>query len=85
MGSKIFKAAIPLWLPFHECSEENKEKLLNISPATLDRILRPIRQKIGKGRCRTRPGKLLKTQIPIRTNHWDVTKSGFFEADTVAH
>jgi hypothetical protein len=28
---------------------------------------------------------LLKTQIPIRTDNWDITRSGFLEADTVAH
>jgi len=33
----------------------------------------------------TRPGTLLRNQIPIRTHHWDVTQPGFVEADTVAH
>ena len=28
---------------------------------------------------------MLKTQIPIRTHHWDETLPGFVEADTVAH
>jgi hypothetical protein len=28
---------------------------------------------------------LLKTQIPIRTDNWDITRPGFLEADTVAH
>ena len=85
MGSKTFKAALPLWLPFYDCPDSVREQLLKISPATMDRRLLPIRRKAGKGRCATRPGTLLKTQIPIRTNHWDVTKPGFFEADTVAH
>jgi len=85
MGSKTFKTAIPLWLPFYDCPDVVRQQLLKISSATLDRLLRPIRLKAGKGRCATRPGTLLKTQIPIRTNHWDVTKPGFFEADTVAH
>jgi hypothetical protein len=26
----------------------------------------------------------LKTQIPIRTDHWDITRPGFLEADTMA-
>ena len=28
---------------------------------------------------------MLKNQIPIRTDNWDITKPGFCEADTVAH
>ncbi len=27
----------------------------------------------------------MKTHIPIKTDHWDVTQPGFLEADTVAH
>jgi len=33
----------------------------------------------------TRPGTLLNSQLPIRTEHWDLTQPGFVEADTVAH
>ena len=36
-------------------------------------------------RVSTRPGSLLKNQIPIRTHFWDVSQPGFMEADTVAH
>lgn len=39
----------------------------------------------SKGLSGTKPGRLLKNQIPLKTDHWDVTKSGFMEADTVAH
>ena len=39
----------------------------------------------GKGLCGTRPGGLLKHQIPIRTDNDDVDRPGFLEADTVAH
>jgi len=60
-------------------------KLLRASAATLDRLLRPLRALHPKRRCTTRPGSLLKTQIPIRTHFWDVDRPGFFEADTVAH
>jgi hypothetical protein len=57
-----------------------------MSPATIDRLLKPVRAKAGrKGLCGTRPGSLLKNQIPIRTHHWDITQPGFMEADTVAH
>lgn len=85
MGSKTFKAALPLWLPFYECPHSVGEQLRRVSHATVDRLLRPIRLKAGKGRCATKPGTILKTQIPIRTNFWDTTRPGYFEADTVAH
>ena len=90
MCSKKLKAAIPLWLPFYEqefepLTPEIKSKLLTASPATIDRLLKPVRALHKKGRCGTRPGTLLKNQIPVKTHNWDVTKPGFFEADTVAH
>ena len=44
------------------------------------RVQHPLR-----GRCGTKPGGLLKTQIPIRTGTWDVTRPGYLEADRVAH
>jgi hypothetical protein len=64
-----------------------KEKLLTISPATIDRLLAPIRKKQQiKGRSTTRPGSLLKKSIPIRTfSNWDDTRPGFFEVDLVSH
>jgi hypothetical protein len=90
MCSQKLKAAIPLWLPFYEqehglVSESVKGKLLQASSSTLDRLLRPFRAEHPKGRGATKPGTLLKNQIPIKTSHWDVTRPGFFEADTVAH
>ena len=48
--------------------KETREKLLKISAATIDRLLVPERKKFQlKGRSRTKPGTLLKNQIPIRT------------------
>ena len=91
MCSKKLKAAIPLWLPFYETvykalSLETQDKLLSISAATIDRVLKPVRVAYGrKGLSGTKPGTLLKNQIPIRTDFWDVTQPGFMEADTVAH
>jgi hypothetical protein len=90
MCSKKLKAAIPLWLPFyaeeHEAlSLQVEQKLLEMSPATIDRLLKPVRALYKKGRCSTKPGTLLKNQIPIKTHNWDVTRPGYFEADTVAH
>ena len=89
--SKRLQAILPLWLPgyaqyFGELPAEVREALLKISPATIDRILRPIRvQYQGRGRSATKPGTLLRNQIPIQTNQWDESRPGFLEADTVAH
>lgn len=91
MGSKRLKAALPLWLPHYQTTygdlaDEQVKALLALSAATMDRLLKPLRLKYpGKGLAGTRPGTLLKHQIPIKTNHWDVTQPGFMEADTVAH
>lgn len=88
--SKRLKAALPLWLPHYEArhgplAPEVRQRLLAMSPATMDRLLAPLRARGRKGRCATRPAALLKTRIPIRTEHWDVEGPGWIEADTVAH
>jgi len=91
MCSKRLKAVIPLWLPFYklhysELAIETCQALLDISPASIDRVLKPVRAKCAqKGLTGTKPGTLLKNQIPIRTGTWDITEPGFMEADTVAH
>ena len=90
MCSKKLKAAIPLWLPFYEGEYESllpdvRQKLRAMSSATIDRLLKPLRALYKKGRCSTKPGTLLKNQIPIKPHNWDVTRPGYFEADTVAH
>jgi len=66
---------------------ETKKKLLRISASTIDRILKPERKKYElKGRSLTKPGTLLKHQIPIRTfSEWDEHRPGFVEIDLVGH
>ena len=89
--SKRLKALLPIWLPFYQqnftsLSETIVNKLNTISPSTIDRLLKPTRiQQKGKGMNGTKPGTLLRNQIPIRTSVWDITEPGFLEADTVAH
>ena len=69
------------------CERETRAKLLQISAATIDRLLRPERRKYElRSRSRTRPGTLLKHQIPIRTfADWDEQRPGFAEIDLVGH
>ena len=64
-----------------------RKKLVQISPATIDRLLKTHKKRpVGKGRSYTKPGTLLKTQIPIRTfADWKENKVGFFEIDLVGH
>lgn len=89
--SKRLQALLPLWLPgyqalFGSLTPEIRHALLRISPATIDRVLKPTRiSATRRGRCTTKPGSLLRTQIPIGTNQWQQTRPGFLEADTVAH
>jgi len=66
---------------------EIKKKLLRISASTIDRILKPERKKYElKGRSLTKPGTLLKHQIPIRTfSEWNEQRPGFVEIDLVGH
>lgn len=64
-----------------------REKLLRISAASVDRLLKPERRKHQlRPRAHTKPGTLLKHQIPIRTfAEWDEQQPGFAEIDLVAH
>jgi len=62
-------------------------QLCQMSPSTIDRLLRPYRRIGGrKSPSTTRPGSLLKSCIPIRTfADWQENKPGFIETDLVAH
>lgn len=88
---KRLKAAVPLWIPYYQREHGSvettvRQRLLEMSASTMDRLLSPCRASLGsRGRCGTRPGTLLRKQIPIRTEHWDVSGPGWLEADTVAH
>lgn len=70
-----------------ELSKDDEELILAVSAATIDRLLAPARKQITiKGKGTTKPGTLLKHQIPIRTfADWTEDKPGFFEIDLVAH
>jgi len=67
--------------------EETRRKLIGISPATIDRMLAPMRKRYQlRARSQTKPGTLLKHQIPIRTfADWDELRPGFVEIDLVSH
>jgi hypothetical protein len=81
---------LPLWRPAYEqrhgvLPSEVRRKLEAISAPTLDRLLAPYRMKVLKRRGGTKPGRLLRTQIPVRCETWDIDRPGYLEADTVDH
>jgi len=67
--------------------DSEAELLVAMSPATIDRRLKGARVLAGFwGRSHTKPGSLLRSQIPIRTwSEWDENKPGFVEIDLVGH
>jgi hypothetical protein len=87
---KRLKRAMPLWLPhyssaYDELTPELYEGLLRMSASTIDRMLCKAEVKVKRGLSGTKPGKILKKHIPIKTDQWNEEKPGFLEADTVAH
>lgn len=86
--SKLLKNCLSIWLPHYPkpLKTEVEALLLKISASTIDRLLQPKRSRYHKrGLATTKPGSLLKKQIPIQTEQWDETRPGFLEADTVMH
>jgi transposase InsO family protein len=92
-AGKLLAAVMPELVPMLR-----DEKALNItdaqaqllgrmSAATIDRRLAGERAKLlPRGRSHTKPGSLLKSQIPIRTwAQWDDAVPGFVEIDLVSH
>jgi hypothetical protein len=67
--------------------EDTAALLVSMSAATIDRRLAGERAKYQlRGRCTTKPGSLLKSQIPVRTwADWNDAQPGFVEIDLVCH
>lgn len=92
-AGKIMAPFMPVLVPLLraegelEVTDEQAALLAGISAATIDRMLAGERQRMTlRGRSRTKPGSLLKHQIPIRTfADWDDATPGFVEIDLVAH
>ena len=70
-----------------DVTDEVEKKLVDISPATVDRLLKPVKKSLNfTGSSSTKPGTLLKSEIPIKTfSEWDDTEPGYLEIDLVAH
>lgn len=87
--SPYLKTIVPILEGFNELDldDDTRDKLISMSAATIDRLMKAERRKIDiKRRSGTKPGSLLKHQIPIRTFcDWNEDKPGFLEIDLVAH
>lgn len=67
--------------------EEVTDKLLKMSVSTCERLLRPHKAGLRPvGKSFTRPGSMIKSQIPVRTfADWIETEPGYCEMDLVHH
>lgn len=88
--SARLKAILRLWLPairnHYGTSPGVEAQLFEISPRTIDRALKGKKRELRRRLFgRTRPGTLLRNQIPIKCEHWDVHEAGHLELDTVSH
>ena len=75
---KRLAQTLPLWLPHYErhygrVTSRQKKLLGEISAATLDRLLRSRKAGVGRGIGATKPGTLLRQQIPIQGEVWAAT------------
>ena len=91
-GKRLAAALPEMVVVMERCGElmvsaSVRGKLLTISAATIDRLLAADRASLSlKGRPGTKPGTLLKHQIPVRTfADWDDAVPGFVEIDLVGH
>ena len=87
MNSKLLRKAMTDYVPsverhYQPFTEHIRNLLFQISSAQIDRILKPYKFKSKSG---TKPGSLIRNEIPIQGSVWDIQVPGFVEADTVAH
>ena len=88
-GKRLVEA-LPLWVPhfqtrYETLTRQQHRLLASISPASADRLLADAKTRHRRGLCGTRPGSLLREQIPIQGEVWNEQRPGFLEADSVAH
>ncbi|HSU33682.1 MAG TPA: transposase family protein [Bryobacteraceae bacterium] len=89
---KRLKEAIPTLVAAMErhghlhLDTEVRPRLLAMSAATMDRLLKPVREVAKQGRRRTTINTALRKSIVVRTfSDWNDPPPGYFEMDMVAH
>lgn len=89
MCSKKMVQALRTWLKYYEdpdCDDEIREELLSMSSASIDRYLKNYKASLGrKKRTGTKPGKMFKNIIPLKSFDTNISEPGHIECDTVAH
>jgi hypothetical protein len=83
----MIRANLPALAGKFSIPQDILAKLATVSRSTVERMLRRERKAHKpKGSCSTKPGTLLKHQIPVRT-FWrrDDKQPGFCETDPVSH
>ncbi len=89
---KRLKEAIPTLVAAMErhghlqLDTEVRQRLFTMSAATMDRLLKPVREAAKQGRRRTTINTALRKSIVVRTfSDWNDPPPGYFEMDMVAH
>jgi len=90
---KLLAPLLPTLVPALErhgelrVAPELRPHLLRLSPATLDRLLRPIRRRLSRQPHGPRaPASLLARQVPLRTfGEWHDVRPGSVQGDLVLH
>lgn len=90
---KRLKALLPLLIESMErhghlrLNPVVRSSLLDISAATIDRLLRPVRAAVGRGRRRRwGAGSAIRQSVPVRTfDDWGEPPPGYCETDLVEH
>ena len=84
------KGILELWMPWirrrYALTSLQETKILRIGARTIDRHLASKKRDLRKRLYgRTKPGTLLRHQIPIKCESWDEVTAGHLELDTVSH
>jgi hypothetical protein len=87
---KRLARALPLWVPHYErhfgkLLPGQKKLVQEVSAATLDRLLSAKKAQSPRRLNGTKPGSLLRQQVPLTGEVWQEGRVGFLEADSVAH
>lgn len=89
--SQRLKALLPIWLPWarghlSRLDDPTGRQVLAISARQIDRRLADRKRRLKRRLYgRTKPGTLLKHQVPIKAEPWDVQEPGYAEIDLVSH
>ena len=82
---------LPLWMPWARShlsglTPEIERQVLAISARQIDRRLSGKKRRLKRRLYgRTKPGTLLRHQIPVQAGPWRVAEPGYTEIDTVSH